>query len=195
MVLWRIDGKEIVVMDWTLSDQQRSQLRARFQETTDASECRRCEAVLMLDEGRRTVSQIAHHFGVSRQTLYNWRERVPANGEISLTDQTRTGRPTVWTAKRVEELRELLSETPRQHGFQARGWTVSLLLERLDQLLHWRVSEDCLRTQLHELDYVWKRYRYVLKPDREREKKKDEFAGESGICLEIRRFCSKMKQT
>ncbi len=182
-------------MDWTLSDQQRSQLRTRFQETTDASECRRCEAVLMLDEGRCTVNQIAHHFGVSRQTLYNWRERVPANGEASLADQTRTGRPTVWTAKRVKELRKLLSETPRQHGFQARGSTVSLLLERLDQLLHWRVSEDCLRTQLHELDYVWKRYRYVLKPDPEREKKKDEFAGESSLCLEIRRFCSKTKQT
>lgn len=148
----------------------------------------------MLDEGRRTVNQIAHHFGVTRQTLYNWRERVPSSGDGSLSDQTRTGRPTVWLPKRVNLLRKLLSETPRQHGFQARGWTVSLLLERLDQLIQWRGSEDSLRTQLHELDYGWKRYRYVLKPDPEREKK-DEFAGESRLCRETQRFCSKTKQT
>jgi hypothetical protein len=34
------------------------------------------------------------------------------------------------------------------------------------------VSEYTLRQKLHQLDYVWKRYRYTLKPDPLREKKK-----------------------
>jgi transposase len=168
-------------MDWTLSDHHRCELRTRFQETTDAAECRRCEALLMLDEGNCSVKQIAHDFGVSRQTLYNWRERLPATGDVSLKDRARTGRPSVWCPERVELLQTLLNDTPRQHGFHARGWTVSLLQKRLEQLLDWRVSEDSLRTQLHELDYVWKRYRYVLKPDPQREKKKTNPQANSGF--------------
>lgn len=177
-------------MDWILSDHQRCELRAVFQETTDAAECRRSEALLMLDEGDCSVGQVARHFGVSRQTLYNWRQRLAASGDVCLKDQTRTGRPTVWNPERVDLLRTLLSDTPRQHGFHARGWTASLLQERLEQLLNWRVSEDTLRTQLHELDYVWKRYRYVLKPDPLREKKKTHPQANPGFAAEYGRFVS-----
>jgi len=50
--------------------------------------------------------------------------------------------------------------------------TTGLLQTRLHQLLDWHVSESSLRRELHELDYVWKRFRYRLKPDPQCAKKK-----------------------
>ena len=51
------------------------------------------------------------------------------------------------------------------------NWTVPLLRAYFhDQADCW-LSEDTIRRQLQRLGYVWKRYRYVLPPDPEREKK------------------------
>jgi transposase len=56
-------------------------------------------------------------------------------------------------------------------GYLGMNWTVPLLQEYLyDQAGCW-LSEDSIRRQLQRLGYVWKRYRYVLPPDPEREKK------------------------
>lgn len=158
-------------MDWKLSEEDRDCLRNRMQTTIDARECRRCSALLRVDEGQ-TVSAVAREFGVSRQTLHNWRSKFQADRQMDLRDRYRSGRPTVWDDGRVRTLKQLLAESPRQHGFYAVGWTAELLQTRLEQLLEWQVSEDSLRRKLHELDYVWKRYRYRLKPDPNREKKK-----------------------
>lgn len=158
-------------MDWKLSGKSRGRLRERMQTTVDARECRRCGALLRLDEGD-SVSAVAREFGVSRQTLHNWRDRFQAAAEEGLRDQQRDGRPTVWSEERVRMLEKILVESPRQHGFYAVGWTAGLLQTRLEQLLEWHVSQDSLRRKLHQLDYVWKRYRYRLKPDPLREKKK-----------------------
>lgn len=158
-------------MDVQFSGKSRRWLRERMRATEDAKECRRCSALLRLDEGV-SVSSVAREFGVSRQTVHNWRNRFQDSSTEDLKDQPRVGRPTVWTNERVELLEHLLNETPRQHEFQAAGWTAGLLQTRLRQLLDWNVSEDSLRRKLHQLDYVWKRFRYRLKPDPLRAKKK-----------------------
>ena len=158
-------------MEWQLSGKRRQWLRERMRATEDAQECRRCSALLRLDEGR-SVSSVARDFGVSRQTVHNWRNRFRDSSTEGLKDQSREGRPTVWTAERLNMLKQLLEDTPRQHEFQAAGWTADLLQTRLPQLLDWSVSEDSLRRKLHQLDYVWKRFRYRLKPDPLRAQKK-----------------------
>lgn len=158
-------------MDWGLSKKNRDRLRQRMRMTADARECRRCNALLRLDEGR-SVSAVAREFGVSRQTLHNWHDKFQAAEPDGLKDQPRGGRPTVWTNERVRTVEQLLAGSPRQHGFHAAGWTAGLLKTRLEQLLEWSVSEYALRQKLHHLDYVWKRHRYTLKPDPLREKKK-----------------------
>lgn len=158
-------------MEWTRSRSQREDLRRLMQTTNDARECRRCRALLELDGGR-AVRNVACEYGVSRQTLYNWDRRFREKSSLGLQDRSRSGRPTHWNHERTRTLERLLADSPRQHGFHIAGWTVGLLQTRLQQLLDWTVSESSLRQQLHALDYVWKRFRYVLKPDPEREKKK-----------------------
>ena len=63
-------------------------------------------------------------------------------------------------------------QSPDQLGYPAVNWTIPLLQEQLGRCTGQWPSEDTLRRQLHRLDYVWKRPRYVLDPDPELEKKK-----------------------
>lgn len=156
-------------MNGFLSDQQRADLRQKLQTTTDAQVCRRAGALLSLDEGR-AVAQVARGFGVTRQTLYNWSNRVEEDG-CRLADDSRCGRPTKWTPEAVADLEDALDRSPREFGFQMIGWTAGLLQKLLEQIHGLVLSEDSVRNKLHELDYVWKRFRYRLRPDPQREKK------------------------
>lgn len=158
-------------MEWKLSGKNRGWLLDRMRTTNDARECRRCSALLRLDEGH-SVCTVAQEFGVSRQTVHNWRNRLPASTAGGLQDKPRSGRPSVWTDDRVQTLERLLDDSPREHGFYAVGWTAGLLKLGLQQQHDFAVSGYALRQKLHELDYVWKRSRYTLKPDPQREKKK-----------------------
>lgn len=158
-------------MEWSLSRSDREQLQRQMQTTHSAREARRLGALLRWDEGEKATA-VAQRFGVSRQTLYNWRRKFQATGSPELEDDDRSGRPTVWTPERVDVLEQLLSDAPGDHGFHAVGWTVGLLQKRLKQSLDWEVSDYSLREKLHDLDYVWKRFRYRLAPDPQREKKK-----------------------
>jgi transposase len=156
-------------MDGTLSDSQRSHLRELLQTTTDARVCRRCGALLSWDQGR-TVAEVAREFGVTRQTLYNWRDRLQ-DGPGRLADRPRSGRPTMWTAERIAGLEHALEHSPRDFGFHMNGWTAGLLKTLLRRAVDFDVSEDSVRSKLHELGYVWKRFRYRLRPDPQRGKK------------------------
>lgn len=62
--------------------------------------------------------------------------------------------------------------SPGRFGYHATHWTVSLLRDQLRRNLEQDYSDDTIRRNLHRLGYVWKRPRYVLAPDPQREKKK-----------------------
>jgi len=156
-------------MNGMLSDRQRALLRDQLQTTVDAQVCRRSGALLRLDEGR-TVAEVAYEFGVTRQTIYNWRNRWEDDCR-KLADAHRSGRPTKWTAEVIADLEAALDQSPRDYGFQMMGWTSGLLRTYLQQTHGLEVSPDSIRSKLHELGYVWKRFRYTLKPDPERVKK------------------------
>jgi transposase len=69
-------------------------------------------------------------------------------------------------------LQTLLILSPEWFGYYATHWTVPLLKNQLRQNTGEEYSSDTIRRWLHELGYVWKRPRYVLAPDPEREKKR-----------------------
>lgn len=156
-------------MNGVLCDQQRTDLRQLLQTTNDAQICRRCGALLRLEEGH-AVADVALEFGVTRQTLYNWRRRLQ-DDSCQLADLPRCGRPTKWTAESVADLEDALVHAPAEFGFHMTGWTAGLLRTWLKQTHGLELSEDSVRSKLHELGYVWKRFRYTLRPDPQRVKK------------------------
>jgi transposase len=150
---------------------QRRQLRHQLDETADARTYRRTLAVLELDRGR-PAAEIADMLGVARQSVYNWaadfvREPDPA----VLRDVDRCGRPP-FLAEQAEGLLPLLmGRSPQDLGYPHTNWTVPVLQEELTKGLGMRPSDETVRRGLRRLGYVWKRPRYVLEPDPQREKK------------------------
>jgi transposase len=111
---------------------------------------------------------------VTRQSIYNWIRAYEATKDSkALSDAVRTGRPRLWTAEKQALLRVLLETTPDRFGYVAVSWTVSLLREQIERTTGSPISEITVRRALHQEQYVWKRPRYVLEPDPDREKKEE----------------------
>ncbi len=154
-----------------LTSWRRERLRRQLAETRDARVFRRTLAVLEFDHGR-SAADIARMLGVTRQSVYVWVEAYTQNQDpASLEDEAGRGRQPLLDEDQEHLLETLLALSPQDLGYPHVSWTLRLLREVLEIATEQRVSDDTLRRALGRLDYVWKRPRYDLAPDPEREKK------------------------
>jgi transposase len=154
-----------------LTSSQRRRLRDELSTTGDAGYFRRLLALLEVDRGR-SIPEVADTLGVTRQSVYNWvRAYQDSPRPATLEDRYGVGRPTVWTADLQALLQSCFRQRPDELGYAAVNWTVPVLQEHLERCTSLRVSEDTIRRLLQRHGYDCKRYRYVLPPDPEREKK------------------------
>lgn len=155
-----------------LSTRQRRRLQIELWRANDAALCRRILAILEVDAGK-PISAVAELLGASRQSIYNWIESDASRHDPEdLADRERSGRPPRWTAEVQSVLQECLKWPPDCWSYQAVGWTVPLLQNWLIEQTGLTFSESAIRQHLHRMGYTWKRSRYVLEPDPQREKKK-----------------------
>ena len=168
-----VDSREVVsVKTLHLSARQRRQLERQLKNSRDVRWYRRVLAVLDYDRGR-SVTEISRTLHLSRPSIYRWIERYRESSDAeSLRDEDRSGRPPSWTEECSQWLQSLLRRSPAELGYFAVNWSVPLLRDPLEMCTGQRFSDDTIRRALRRLDYVWKRPRYVLAPDPEREKKK-----------------------
>jgi transposase len=166
---------------------QRHRLYQQLKGTPDARTYRRTLAVLELDRGR-SAAEIAAMLGMTRQSVHNWaaafaREPDPA----VLRDEDRSGRPPVLDEQAEGFLPSLMGQSPQDLGYPHADWTVPLLQQELERGLGLRPSDETVRRGLRRLGYVWKRPRYVLDPDPEREKKTADSLADPGFAAAERR--------
>lgn len=156
---------------FSLTARQRRRLREELAHCRDARLYRRVLALLEVDAGR-PIAQVAQSLGVARQSVHNWLRSYQECPKLeSLRERPRSGRPVVWDEAIRKELRGLLEVSPREYGYLANTWTVSLLQEYLRQTHGLECGENTVRRELHRLGYAWKRSRYTLHPDPDLEKK------------------------
>jgi transposase len=150
---------------------QRRRLQRQLRETSDVRPYRKTLAMLELDRGR-SAADIAEMRGVTRQTVHSWAAAYARLSDPSaLIDHYGQGRPRLLTGAIEDRLRLLLTCSPQDLGDPATDWTVPLLQEELASDMGQRPSDDTVRRGLHRLGYIWKRPRYVLEPDPQREEK------------------------
>jgi transposase len=150
---------------------QMQQLEHQLIQTDDVRLYRRTLALLMWGRGS-SVTEIASLLQVRRQSVYNWLDSYTSTSDPAcLRDAARSGRPPRWTSQTEALLADSLVAPPDQLGYLAVNWTVPLLQDHLEHACQIRFSDDTIRRALHRLGYVWKRYRYVLSPDPDLEKK------------------------
>jgi transposase len=154
-----------------LTASQRRRLEQQLRSTQDASLFRRILAVLEAADGR-SVAEIAHLVRTSRVSVYHWIDRYDQDRDPAcLADHRGGNRPSLWTEELQAVLRSSLGQRPDHFGYQAVEWTVALIQEHLARWTGTRPAATTIRRRLHAFGYVWKRPRYVLDPDPEREKK------------------------
>jgi transposase len=154
-----------------LTDAQRRRLEQQLRDATDAGLFRRTLAVLEAAAGR-PVAEIARLLRTSRVSVYHWIGCYEqARRPMALADRRGGNRPSLWTEELQAALVTSLQRRPEDFGYQAVEWTIPLQREHLGRWSEEGLSETSVRRQMHDLGYVWKRPRYVLDPDPEREKK------------------------
>ena len=154
-----------------LTASQRRRLEHVLRTARGAGLFRRVLAMLEVDSGR-SIAETARLLRTSRVTIYHWIGRFQRTREpTSLVDHRGGNRPSVWDEELQNVLRASMGHRPEPFGYQVVEWTVPLLGEHLARWCGVRPSASSIRRQLHALGYVWKRPRYVLDPDPEREKK------------------------
>ena len=168
-----------------LTASQRRGLEQQLRMTHDAGLFRRTLAVLEAADGR-PIAETARLLRTSRVSVYQWIERYDrARHPDCLADSRGGNHPSLWT----EELQSILSASlggrPDDLGYQAVEWTVPLLREHLARYGEERPSATSIRRQLRALGYVWKRPRYVLEPDPERDKKTADSPGDSAAATPV----------
>src|SRR2546423_9536093 len=155
----------------TLTSRQRRQLQRQLAQTLDVRLFRRTLAVLEFDHGR-PAADLARMLGVTRQSIYNWVEAYTQTLDpVSLQDEEGRGRHPLVDEDQAHVLEALLALSPQELGWPHTSWTIPVLQTALEIATGQRVSDDTLRRTLHRLDYAWKRPRYDLEPDPERDKK------------------------
>lgn len=163
-----------------LTPAQRRQLRRFLRCAQDTSHYRRLLAILQLDRGQ-SVAEVAQVLGVTRQSVSNWASCFLASSDpTALEDHYGIGRPSAWTEDLVTLLQASLQQRPADLGCLAMNWTVRLLQDHLYRCGGRWLSENTIRRELDDLGYVWKRCRYVLPPDPEREKQTRDSAALAG---------------
>lgn len=122
---------------------------------------RRIQAVLLIAQGRE-VWEVAEITQVRPWAVYAWiRAYLQTHHPASLDDAPRPGRPRLAPTLTDERLRREVRRDPRRLGYNATGWTVSLLAHHLRQKYSYSFSARTLRRRRHELGLRWKRPRYI----------------------------------
>jgi transposase len=154
-----------------LTRRQRDRLRLQLGTASDARTYRRTLAVLELDRGR-SAADVAAMLGVTRQSIHNWAAAYAgARDPAALADRGRSGRPRRLGEADLDLLGHLLARSPRDLGHPHAEWTVPLLRGEFDEGPGAPPSDETVRRALRRIGYRWKRPRYVLEPDPERDKK------------------------
>jgi transposase len=157
---------------WYWTPAQSRSLEAEMFRTRDAGLFRRLLALWHVARGH-SVEEVAQWLRVDRSSICRWMERFASTGNPKILEDRRGQRHAPdWEEDCEALLESALAQTPIQMGYPATQWTVPVLQAFLATYLpEWTLSTDTVRRHLRALGYVWKRFRYVLAPDPEVEKK------------------------
>jgi transposase len=136
-----------------LTEQQRILLESTMK--NDASPRARMRAhSLLLSSGGITIKTIAKIYHVDRDTVSTWIKKWEKQGDKSLHDQPRSGRPTTLNTTEKELAKQYIKEEPR---------SLKNVVERLAQKTAKRLSISSLKRMAKKARLRWKRVRKSLK--------------------------------
>ncbi len=158
-----------------VSDAERKALEEGLR-SSDVFILRRCQILLCSARGER-APRIAEQLGFASQTVRNAIRAFNERGMNALVEGSTAPKRVnrVFDARRAEDLKGLLHQSPRAFGKGTGVWTLDLAADvSFEQgLTERRVSDETVRQALGRLGVGWKRAkRWISSPDPEYARKK-----------------------
>ena len=158
---------------------------------------RRSQIVLASGRGEKAID-IAKTLGCDDQTVRNVIKGFNQDGIAVLQEGSRCPHNTqaAFSIKSVEQLKEILHQSPRNFGKATSLWTLELAAEISyeNKLIKEHVSGETIRATLKRFGMKWTRAKHwitSLDPDYERKKTKKALDTNSGICGSLGIFLSR----
>jgi len=142
----------------SISRQVRRALSRRAQKSRDAELCKRYLIIVLLAEGRSSVT-IQRHLKVARAHVSRTAWRYFTEGDAGLQDQREENGNRKVDENFLEELRQLLRLAPTDCGWERSSWSRELLAREMARRTGVRVSRSTLGTCLKILRARWGRAR------------------------------------
>ena len=155
---------------------ERRQLLRLLDQTDDATQLRRAQALLWLQEGH-ALTHVADLLHVSRQTVYNWVQSFADRTDLALPDRLldapRSGRPATALGIIDPLIDAVIDADPRDYGYRSTVWTAPLLQRYLEEVHAVETSCQSISRAIARLGIRWKRprHRLGLRPDTWRQAK------------------------
>jgi transposase len=139
---------------------------------------RRSQIVLASERGEKAI-EIAKTLGCDDETVRNVIKGFNRSGLEILKEGSRRPHTTqaAFSSKRVEQLKEILHQSPRNFGKATSLWTLGLAAEVSYEkgLVQERVSGETIRATLKRFGMRWTRAKHwITSPDPEYERKKND---------------------
>jgi transposase len=142
----------------------RSLIESTRRATTPARTMLRARIVLAAAR-REPNAQIARNLGVHVDTVRKWRRRFAADGLAGLSDRPRPGRPRLFTAVQVAQVKALACEPPGRHTLPLARWSATeLAAAAVGQRIVAAVSASTIRRWLAQDALKPWRYRSWIFP-------------------------------
>ena len=129
---------------------------ARFRALASSKNSEKALIVLLSSEGK-SVSQIADTLKRNPHTVRDWLKRYNADGLKGLSRKYSPGRPDEKRAKLKNHIREILRDSPVDHGYKDQVWSVPLIVYDAASKLNLSVSGDTVTRALNDMGYSYKR--------------------------------------
>jgi len=165
----------LYVRKLTKKEKQATQAGVR---SKDPFVIRRSQVVLASERGQKAID-IAKTLGCDDQTVRNVIKGFNQDGIAVLKEGSRCPRNTqaTFSTKSVEQLKEILHQSPRNFGKATSLWTLALAAEISyeNKLIQERVSGETIRATLKRFGMKWTRAKHwITSPDPDYERKKNE---------------------
>lgn len=81
-----------------------------------------------------SVETLSRRYEIPRSTVYYWLDRFEEMSiEEAIEDADRPGRPSALTSEERETLKDDLTKSPSEFGFEATAWSVELVQEHIEE--------------------------------------------------------------
>jgi transposase len=173
-----------------LSEQERRDLAAEFQEAryhNDLDRCLRVQALLLVSRGNRET-EVAEVVGVARRTLQVWIHRYRVRGIPGLTKGPFMGATSRLTDEQKAELSRIIAAGPQEAGLDTGVWTTKIIVKLVKDLFGVSYHPDHMGKILHGMRFS------VQYPGRELSKA-DEKAQQTWILEELPAIKKKPKRS